>query len=270
MNFATLLRRARNSDIENNVFFKTPVQILLAILSLTTFIVLFGWKLGAGFFAVVLVHEAGHWAMAKHYQVRTYGITMFVLAAVAPFAGPLTRREHAFVIMAGPMSAIPLSGMMLIVYAATDDIAYATIGYLALILNMINLIPIGRLDGGRIIHHIHVSSYVTFTQYAIFTAWYSLMTITMYLWSYVYVVFFALFGLIRTTDSTSTTKYVSQVVSSEPMHSRHTQVVMSVYVGALLLMTLLMLAGPDPEILLRNFSDAVVQNGVKFLRVGTS
>ena len=119
--------------------------------------------LGAlGLFASLIFHELAHAIVARQYDLRISGITLFVFGGVAQLEEePRTAKAEFLVAIAGPIASILLSGLFFGM-AASGVLTgvqplLAVTGYLALI-NMIlavfNMVPAFPLDGGRILRAI--------------------------------------------------------------------------------------------------------------------
>ncbi len=155
--------------------------------------------LGIGILAILLVHEAGHWLLARRHQVSlswpffipTWQIGSF--GAITRFESLLPNRKVLFdVAFAGPAAGGLLSLLMLITglvlshkgslfqipteffqgsilvgtlsrvvlreslqESLVDVHPLVVIGWLGLVINALNLLPAGQLDGGRIVQAIY-------------------------------------------------------------------------------------------------------------------
>jgi len=119
--------------------------------------------LGAlGLFASLIFHELAHAVVARQYDLRISGITLFVFGGVAQLEEePRTAKAEFLVAIAGPIASILLSALFFGITASGlfSGIAplLAVTGYLALInfvLAAFNLVPAFPLDGGRILRAI--------------------------------------------------------------------------------------------------------------------
>jgi len=105
-----------------------------------------------GFVGITLIHEIGH-AVAIRAKGLRAGFMVFI-----PFIGgavtlkdqPRTVFDDAIIGLAGPFFGTMASLAVLQVYKWTADPLYLLIAFLGFALNLINMIPIGMLDGGRI------------------------------------------------------------------------------------------------------------------------
>ncbi len=105
-----------------------------------------------GFVAITLIHEIGHAIVIRAKGLRT-GYMVFI-----PFIGgavtlkdqPRSVFDDAQIGLAGPVAGTLASLAFLQVYHWTLDPLYLLIALAGFVLNLINLLPIGMLDGGRI------------------------------------------------------------------------------------------------------------------------
>lgn len=116
----------------------------------------FGWVQAAALLTVLLVHELGHLAAMRFFDYRNLSILFLpFLGAVASGHKPhATPWQEAIVLLAGPVPGILLAlatfqipADALPVWALEFVRAWALFG---LTLNLLNLLPVGILDGGRL------------------------------------------------------------------------------------------------------------------------
>ena len=122
------------------------------LLSMVVYSWVFGWRYAVGFVLLLLVHDMGHFLAAKQRGLAVGAPTFipFVGAWIELKEQPLDVETEAYVGFAGPIAGT--IGAMLCYFIARDqqsDLMMA-IAYSGLMLNLINLIPISPLDGGRI------------------------------------------------------------------------------------------------------------------------
>jgi Zn-dependent protease len=112
------------------------------------------WPLAVvvGFVVITLIHEVGH-AVAIRAKGLRAGFMVFI-----PFIGgavslkdqPHSVYDDAQIGLAGPAAGTAASLVCLQIYKWTADPLWLLIAFLGFALNLINLLPIGMLDGGRI------------------------------------------------------------------------------------------------------------------------
>ncbi|HEY8133622.1 MAG TPA: site-2 protease family protein [Thermoanaerobaculia bacterium] len=105
-----------------------------------------------GFALIILVHEIGHAVVIRAKGLRA-GVMVFI-----PFIGgavtlkdqPRSAYDDAQIGLAGPIAGTVASLIVLQMYKWTDAPLYLAIAAAGFAVNLLNLLPIGMLDGGRI------------------------------------------------------------------------------------------------------------------------
>jgi Zn-dependent protease len=120
---------------------------------------IWGWRFATGFVALILIHELGHF-----FEARRQGLDVS-LPRFIPFLGAyvsikdskLNPWKNALVALAGP-AAGGVGALSFWVWGeATDSQLMVALAYAGFLLNLINLAPIGILDGGAIWRSIQVA-----------------------------------------------------------------------------------------------------------------
>ena len=107
----------------------------------------------------IFVHEMGHVLAMKASGMRTSGMYFlpFLGAVAVGREAARTRAQEWFIAIAGPafglLSLVPLLAMAY----ATGDRQWDVYAAIAALINLFNLLPIGILDGGRIVQAIAFS-----------------------------------------------------------------------------------------------------------------
>jgi len=132
------------------------VQYLLAAGTLALSIGAYATKaplsLGIGVVVVTLIHEIGHAVAIRAKKLRA-GVMVFI-----PFVGgavtlkeqPRSAYDDAQIGLAGPIFGTAACLIVLQIFKWTGDTRWLMIAAFGFALNLINLLPIGMLDGGRI------------------------------------------------------------------------------------------------------------------------
>ena len=123
------------------------------LLSIGAYALAWGWMFALGFVLLLFVHECGHLLIARFFGLKV-GAPMFI-----PFMGALIALKdapkdawmEAWVGIGGPLlgsaGAVACEGL----YAITDNPLFRALAFTGFFLNLFNLVPIGFLDGGRIV-----------------------------------------------------------------------------------------------------------------------
>jgi Zn-dependent protease len=111
---------------------------------------IFGWRFAVGLVLLILMHEMGHYLEAKREGLSPR------LPVFIPFLGAYVRYtrgnpwQTARVALAGPILGGVASLACYLVGRADDSALLVALAYFGFFLNVINLIPVGILDGGAI------------------------------------------------------------------------------------------------------------------------
>ena len=125
-----------------------------AAASVATYSILFSWKFALAIMLQLFVHEYGHVHAMRRTGMRVRGM-YFV-----PFIGALavtddsfrTRRQQAYVALAGPIWGSALALVPAGLYLWTGAPTFAAVAAWWALINLFNLLPIAPLDGGRVMH----------------------------------------------------------------------------------------------------------------------
>jgi len=126
-------------------------------ISLAAYAVLWGWKFAAGFVGLIFVHEMGHVVMLRARGVRA-GAPVFL-----PFLGAfVTMKEmprsvyvEAESALAGPYAGTLGAFAVLLGWHASGSPMLRDLAFTGFLLNLINLLPVLPLDGGRAAAALH-------------------------------------------------------------------------------------------------------------------
>jgi Zn-dependent protease len=123
------------------------------ILSIGVYAMFWGVWFAVGFVLLMFIHECGHLLAAKRFGLKV-SAPMFV-----PFIGALILLKEAprnawvesVVGIGGPL--LGSAGALLCegLYLATGNLMFRSLAYSGFFLNLFNLMPVGFLDGGRIV-----------------------------------------------------------------------------------------------------------------------
>eukprot|EP00457_Paulinella_chromatophora_P004950 gb/GEZN01004963.1/.p1 GENE.gb/GEZN01004963.1/~~gb/GEZN01004963.1/.p1 ORF type:complete len:470 (+),score=69.23 gb/GEZN01004963.1/:44-1453(+) len=113
----------------------------------------FGLPYAVGMVSLMLIHESGH-ALAMMHRGIPFGPMVFIpfMGAVVEMKGrPVDCYEEAFVGIAGPiLGSVGAAGFALAGLALDSQLLIA-LGDFGFMINLFNLLPIGQMDGGRVL-----------------------------------------------------------------------------------------------------------------------
>lgn len=122
------------------------------LISMAVYAWIFGWRYAVGFVLLIFVHEMGHYLAARQRGLNVGAPTFipFVGAWIELKEMPHDVETEAYVGFAGP--AAGTVGALVCYWFAREcnSSLMMALAYSGLMLNLINLIPISPLDGGRI------------------------------------------------------------------------------------------------------------------------
>jgi Zn-dependent protease len=132
------------------ILLKTGGTMLISIWAYSLF---WGWKFAVGFVILILLHEFGHLIAARLFRLKV-GLPVFI-----PFMGALIALKEAprhawvefWIAAGGPI----VGGLACLgchcIYFATGNEFFSALAYTGYFLNLFNLMPVGFLDGGRMV-----------------------------------------------------------------------------------------------------------------------
>ena len=143
--------------------FTTSASMLVSI---AAYALIFGWPFAVGFVLLLLVHEMGHVIQLRREGVEA-SAPMFI-----PFLGAVISAKslgddaaaEARVGLAGPILGTVATLVPLGVWLATGSDFWQALAYVGFFLNLLNLLPVLPLDGGRAMAAL--SPYVWFAGFA--------------------------------------------------------------------------------------------------------
>ena len=129
-------------------FLTTSASMLVSI---AAYALIWGWKFAVGFVLLLLVHEVGHVIQLRREGIKA-SAPMFI-----PFLGAVIAAKsmgddaaaEARVGLAGPILGTVASLVPLGIWLATGEPFWQALAYVGFFLNLLNLLPVLPLDGGR-------------------------------------------------------------------------------------------------------------------------
>lgn len=131
---------------------KIAGPLISMMVSIWAYALISPWEFAAGFVALLFVHEIGHVLAAKRIGLPVSAplFIPFMGALITMKKQPLDAREEAYVAFGGPvLGSIGAAVVFGAAYYYHSPLLYS-LAYVGFFLNLINLLPIHPLDGGRI------------------------------------------------------------------------------------------------------------------------
>src|SRR5215204_5247687 len=121
------------------------------LVSVAAYALIWGWGFGAGFVALLFIHEMGHYIQLRREGVKPSGMVFipFLGAAVGARSLGGSALAEARVGLAGPILGTLATAALLPIAATTDDDFWRALAFTGFFLNLFNLLPVVPLDGGR-------------------------------------------------------------------------------------------------------------------------
>jgi Zn-dependent protease len=130
-----------------------PGRLLLIAISFAAYGLFTTWQFGLLLIVILATHEYGHvWAL-RRLGLGSRGVFFIpLLGAVTTFENlPATRKADAIVAIAGPAAGAVFAVFLAVLYRITGEPLLAAAAYWAAAINLLNLFPIGLLDGGHVL-----------------------------------------------------------------------------------------------------------------------
>ncbi len=133
-------------------FSKLALTVGSMLLAVGVYALVFGWRYAVGIVAMLFIHEMGHYFAARQRGLRV-GLPMFIPFAFAWVKledTPHNAETEAYVGLAGPLLGT-VGALGAYYLARNNDMPWLlAVSYTGFFINLINLIPLPPLDGGRI------------------------------------------------------------------------------------------------------------------------
>ncbi|MBP2001899.1 Zn-dependent protease [Paenibacillus shirakamiensis] len=133
-------------------FSKLGGVLLSMAISVGAYAIIFPWSFSIGLVSLLLIHELGHVIAAKQKKLPVSAplFIPFLGALITMKRNPRDAQTEAYIALGGPiLGSIGALGFFIAGYMLDNELLYhlANVGFF---LNLINLLPIQPLDGGRI------------------------------------------------------------------------------------------------------------------------
>jgi Zn-dependent protease len=128
------------------------VKFFGVFISVAAYALIWGWRFAVGFVVLILVHELGHYVVARlqglHPALPVF--IPFLGAYVAIKDAPRDPWKNGLISIAGPIAGGLGALVCFALGNANDSDLLLALAYAGFLLNLFNLIPIFPLDGGFI------------------------------------------------------------------------------------------------------------------------
>lgn len=131
---------------------KKSGALLSMAAALAIYMWFYQWEFALGVTIMVLVHELGHVAAARHKGIPVTApfFIPFLGALIMLKRHPRDAETEAYIAMGGPLVGSAGAFVTFLIGLATGNPLFYAVAYIGFTLNLINLLPIHPLDGGRI------------------------------------------------------------------------------------------------------------------------
>jgi len=133
-------------------FGKLSGTLITMLIAIGVYAIVFGWRYAVGVVAMLFLHEMGHYVAARQrgLKVRLPMFIPFAFAWTTLEDTPHDAETEAYIGLAGPMlGTVAAIGAYFL--ARSDDAPWLlAVSYTGFFINLVNMIPLPPLDGGRI------------------------------------------------------------------------------------------------------------------------
>jgi Zn-dependent protease len=128
--------------------FTTSASMLVSI---AAYQLIFGWAFSVGFVLLLLLHELGHVIQLRREGIKASApmFIPFLGAVIAAKSMGKDAAAEARVGLAGPVLGTIATLVPLGIWLATGEDFWQALAYIGFFLNLLNLLPVLPLDGGR-------------------------------------------------------------------------------------------------------------------------
>lgn len=175
------------------------VTVFSMVLFAVTFLFFFDNQIWfvAELIGVLLFHELGHYFMMKRFKYQH--VRMLFIPLMGAFVhgkkDSYKQKESILVILAGPLPGIALATVLLMVGKNTGQDWMLQTALISFVLNVINLIPILPMDGGRLLNALFFQRMELFQVVFAFLSSLALIAIGFFFDSYLVMIFGFLMGI---------------------------------------------------------------------------
>lgn len=132
--------------------FKSVLFVGSMAVSIAAYAQLWGWRYAAGFVGLILIHELGHVIALRARGIKANALVFIPLLGAFTSWQPTERRpyQEAETALAGPIIGT-VGALAFAIYGHSQDSGLLrALAFTGLLINLINLLPLVPLDGGRV------------------------------------------------------------------------------------------------------------------------
>lgn len=158
--------------------------LLSILITVGAYALIYPWTFALGFVALIFIHEMGHvWAAKRRgLPVTALVFIPFLGAMIMLKRHPKDAETEAYIALGGPLlgslGALACFG----IWAWTDAEIWLALAYVGFFLNLINLLPLHPLDGGRIAAAVSRWLWVAGAALGPFVVWYTHSILFLLIW----------------------------------------------------------------------------------------
>lgn len=172
------------------------LKVALLAASVGAYSLIFSVEFALALITVLVFHEYGHLRAMKKFGIPTKG--MYLIPFVGGLAvgdAPRTRWQDVYISMMGPVYGLIMSLAFYIFYLVTDNHFAGLVASISALVNIINLVPVHPLDGGRVVKSLVFSgrNYLAFIGLLVISA---VCLVLAWQMGFVFLIFFIVLGVL--------------------------------------------------------------------------
>ena len=128
------------------------IKVALVGMALSGWTIMLSFEFAVTLLAILMFHEYGHIRAMKYFGIPTKGIYIIpFVGGIAVGDAPKTHWQDLYISMMGPVFGLAMSVAFFIGFLLTDNHFVGLVASVSALINLVNLLPIYPLDGGRVI-----------------------------------------------------------------------------------------------------------------------
>ncbi|MDG0790399.1 site-2 protease family protein [Cohnella ginsengisoli] len=166
------------------LFLKFGKPLISMAITVGAYAILYPWSFAIGFVALIFVHEMGHvWvAKRKGLPVSAPMFIPFLGAGVMMKRNPKDAATEADIALGGPYLGAAAAFVCYAIGVYTDSGVWHMLAYVGFFINLLNLVPMRPLDGGKIASAMNRWIWLAGVVIGPFVIWYTHSVIFVLIW----------------------------------------------------------------------------------------